>query len=82
MTEAAISQLGFKRVHINTDNFTEHESYYYYVYKIGNLEFTSNSSNDLSDGSWYTELFESGIRFHKSTELKTVIDLLEYNKIF
>lgn len=75
MTEDAITKIGFQKIHGEGQN-------YYYIYKVGNIEFTTNSSNDTEDGSWYTELFESGIRFYSSTELKTVIDLLEYNKFF
>tara|TARA_R110002072_G_scaffold42644_2_gene120351 strand:+ start:742 stop:969 length:228 start_codon:yes stop_codon:yes gene_type:complete len=75
MTEEAITKLGFEKVHPEKPN-------YYYFKKVGNIEFTTNARNEVLDGSWYTDLFESGIRFHSSTELKTVIDLLEYNKIF
>lgn len=80
MTELSIKKLGFERVNV-TEEETGIGSFYYYAYKIGHIDLISNSNDNTQDGKWIIEILEGDIQFHDINELKTVIKILERNKL-
>jgi hypothetical protein len=80
MTESNIKKLGFKRVDVSAEESGDY-SYYYYGYKIGHIDLISNSNDNIQDDKWIVEILEGDIQFHDARELKTVIEILERNKI-
>ena len=79
MTEAAIKKLGFQKVKTE-DNL------YYYSYSIAGMDFFSVGNDQVEGKDWYVEIIcpgthQAGIRFYNSRDLKSVITILERNKI-
>jgi hypothetical protein len=78
MTEKEIQLLGFEKQEFD-DN-----SEYYYVYDITQgMSFISNSSDEVKDGHWWVEVFNTldPIRFHSFTEVQALINKLEKAKV-
>tara|TARA_R100000734_G_C3317252_1_gene110218 strand:- start:3036 stop:3275 length:240 start_codon:yes stop_codon:yes gene_type:complete len=79
MTEAAIKKLGFQKVKTEDD-------LYYYSYSIAGMDFFSVGNDQVEGKDWYVEFIcpgthQAGIRFYNSRDLKSVITILERNKI-
>ena len=73
MTEKQIQLLGFER------EILEFEEYYY-SYQIANgFGFISSSSEEVKDGEWYVDFFDSwpNIRFTSFEEVQALINLIE-----
>ena len=81
MKENDLIKLGFERVDETPESSGSDAPWYYYTLSIGNIGFISNDSDDSMNGNWTVEVLEVGFVFDKSSELKTVIALLEKNKI-
>jgi hypothetical protein len=80
MTEKEITNLGFKKVKVTAEE-SGAAKFYYYVYKVGSIEFLTNADTDVEQGNnWCVEMLEGGILFHRIKELKLVIELMELNK--
>jgi len=80
MTEKEIQLLGFERQDENDDK----DPFHYYTYTVARgFEFISNSSDEVEDGQWYIEFFESDpmIRFTQFGEVQTLINLLEKRRL-
>ena len=80
MTELSIKKLGFDKIDV-TAKESGIGAFYYYVYKIGHIDLISNSNDNIQDGKWIVEILEGDIQFHDINELKTVIKILERNKL-
>lgn len=80
MTELNIKKLGFQRVDVSAEESGDYP-FYYYGYKIGHIDLISNSNDNIQDDKWIVEILEGGIQFHDYNELKSVIKILERNKI-
>jgi len=76
MTEKQIQLLGFER-----EEYGDYEGYhYYYSYQIANgFGFISSSSDEVEDGEWYVDFFDSwpNIRFTSFEEVQALINLIE-----
>ena len=74
MTEKQIQLLGFER------EILEFDDEYYYSYQIANgFGFISSSSDEVKDGEWYVDFFDSwpNIRFTSFEEVQSLINLIE-----
>lgn len=76
MTEKQIQLLGF------TKEFEHGEDpeYYYYVYNIADgLSFISNASDEVKDGQWYVDVFNTDpiIRFCQMEKVQVLINTFE-----
>jgi hypothetical protein len=75
MTEKEIQLLDFEK-NLSLDDY---DPFYYYTYDITNgLSFISCADNEVKDGEWYIEFFntEIPIRFYKFEEVQSLINLL------
>lgn len=80
MTEASIKKLGFKRINVSEEESGD-SAYYFYVYKVGNIELISNSHDNLQEDSWIIEILEGDIQFNNSSDVKELIKILSRNKL-
>lgn len=80
MTESNIKKLGFERIDVTPEESGD-IAFYYYGYKIGHIDLISNSNDNIQNDKWIVEILEGDIQFHDIKELKTVIQILERNKI-
>jgi hypothetical protein len=80
MTESAIKKLGFKKVNVTAEE-SGNTPYYFYAYKVGNIELISNSHDNLQEDSWIVEILEGDIQFTTSADTRDLITLLERNKL-
>jgi len=83
MREIDLIKLGFERVDETPESSGCAEPWYYYSKDIAKIGFLSNDSDsdEAKKGKWSVEVLEGDVIFHKASELKTVITLLERNKI-
>ena len=83
MTEASLIKLGFKRFDETPETSGSPQPWYYYTKDVGKVGFLSNDSDsdEAAQGKWSVDVLEGDIVFYKTSELKTVIALLEKNKI-
>ena len=76
MTEKQIQLLGFER-----EEYGDYEGdHHYYSYQIANgFGFISSSSDEVKDGEWYVDFFDSwpNIRFTSFEEVQSLINLIE-----
>ena len=74
MKEKDLIDLGFKKEYSDT-------KWYYYTYDlVKGLSLITNASDELLDGRWYVEVFESGqIRFINKKELEGFINIVRKN---
>ena len=78
MTERELEILRFKKVEVSAEESGD-EPYYYYTHDVVNgLSFISNDSDDVKDGKWYVEFFntEIPVRFHEMGEVLGLINTL------
>jgi len=80
MTESSIKKLGFKKVNVSAEESGD-TPFYFYAYKIGNIELISNSHDNLQDGSWIVEILEGDIQFNNIGDVKELINILQRNKL-
>jgi hypothetical protein len=76
MTEREIQLLGFEK---NEDNGGVDQFYYYTKDITRGLTFITNASDEIVDGEWYVEFFDTEIpvRYCEFDRVKSLIDLLE-----
>jgi endo-1,4-beta-mannosidase len=76
MTEKQIQLLGFER-----EEYGDYEGdHHYYSYQIADgFGFISSSSDEVEDGEWYVDFFDSwpNIRFTSFEEVQALINLIE-----
>ena len=76
MTEKDLLDLDFTRVVDDANG----PPYHYYTYDVGSLCLISQANDEVKNGEWYVELFESNsIRFTSRTELEILMTLLINN---
>jgi len=83
MTEASLIKLGFERFDETPKSSGNPQPWYYYTKDVGKVGFLScdSDSDEAIGGKWTVDVLEGDIVFTKASELKTVIMLLEKNKI-
>lgn len=80
MTEQDLLDLDFTRVDETAENSGAPNDWYYYEYDIANLCLITPASDEVKDGEWYVEVFETPeIRFTSRTELEILMTLLINN---
>lgn len=82
MTEKEIQLLGFEKSDVSGEESGEN-SYHYYTYKITKgLELISCDSDNLLDGEWYVEFFDTEVpvRFFDMVKVQSLISTLEKAK--
>ena len=74
MKEQDLMDLGFKKEYSET-------KWYYYTYDLADgLSLITNASDELLNGEWYVEVFESGkIRFIDRKEIQEFINIVRKN---
>ena len=78
MTEEQLKVLGFEQ-----QTETSEPSYYYYTLDIaGGLCFITQASDEVKNGEWIAEIFETtpDIKFKDAKKLSNLIDILNQNK--
>ena len=78
MTENEIKSLKFKKVEVSAEE-SGGEAYYFYTHDVVNgLSFISNSSDDVKDGEWFVEFFntEFPVRFYEMSKVLSLINIL------
>ena len=87
MKEQDLIDLMFKKSYV-TDFYPEHKDselkpYYYYTYNITDeLCLISTDNAEAERNGWYVELFDyENIEFRNLEDLKTLIDVIERNKL-
>jgi len=83
MREIDLIKLGFERVDETPESSGCAEPWYYYCKDLAGICFLSceNDTDEAKKNKWSVNILESNVIFHKAIELKTVIALLERNKI-
>lgn len=83
MTEKDLIKLGFERFDETPESSGSNEAWYYYAKDVGKVGFLScdSDSDEVKQGNWTVDVLDGDIVFTKASELKTVIALLEKNKI-
>lgn len=83
MKEIDLIKLGFTRHDETPESSGSDEPWYYYVKDIGQIGFLSSDSDSVEAkaNKWSVEVLDGDVVFTKASELKTVIALLEKNKV-
>lgn len=82
MREINLIKLGFERVNETPESSGCAEPWYYYSKDLAGICFLSceSDTDEAKKDKWSVNVLESSVIFHKISELKTVIALLEKNK--
>ena len=78
MTEEQLRVLGFEE-----QTETSEPTFYYYTLDIvDGLSFISQSNDEVENGEWIVEIFETtpSIKFKDATKLSNLIEILNQNK--
>lgn len=78
MTERELEILRFKKVEVSAEE-SGGEAYYFYTHDVVNgLSFISNSSDDVKDGEWFVEFFNTDmpVRFNDMSQVSNLIEIL------
>lgn len=79
MTEKDLIKLGFEKV--DSFNFLNGKpEYYYYVKDItSGLSFITNANDEIKDGNWYVEFFntEIPVRYYDYGKVKKLFKIIE-----
>ena len=83
MREIDLIKLGFQRFDESPESSGSPQPWYYYAKDVGKVGFLScdSDSDEAKAGKWSVDVLDGDIVFNKASELKTVITLLEKNKI-
>jgi len=83
MKENDLIKLGFERFDETPESSGSTKAWYYYSKDIGGFGLLSSDSDsdEAKNNKWTVDVLEGCIVFNKASELKTVIGLLEKNKI-
>ena len=80
MTEQDLLDLDFTRVDETAKSSNMPYNWHYYTYDIANFCLITPASDEVKDGEWYVEVFETPeIRFTSRTELEILMTLLINN---
>ena len=81
MTEQDLLDLDFTRVDETAESSGMHlNDWHYYTYDIASFSLITPASDEVKDGEWYVEVFETPeIRFTSRTELEILMTLLINN---
>ena len=80
MTEQDLLDLDFTRVDETAENSGAPNDWHYYTYNIANFCLITPASDEVKDGEWYVEVFETPeIQFTSRTELEILMTLLINN---
>ena len=80
MKEQDLLDLDFTRVDETAENSGAPNDWHYYTYDIASFSLISPASDEVKDGEWYVEVFETPeIRFTSRTELEILMTLLINN---
>tara|TARA_R100000654_G_scaffold34391_2_gene59803 strand:+ start:6238 stop:6477 length:240 start_codon:yes stop_codon:yes gene_type:complete len=78
MTQLQLIKLGFKKVLIDEQD----EDHFYYDLEFGEIVFISGDNSEAEeDGGWYVSTPCQTLRFYAYSEIKSVIDIFNRNKI-
>jgi hypothetical protein len=79
MTERELILLGFHSEQIR--DHEDDESYYYVLDIVDGLTFISPTNEEIKDGEWYVEIFNTDpqIRFHSFGEVQGLLNQLTRN---
>jgi hypothetical protein len=82
MKEQDLIDLGFKRNDVSAEESGD-VRFYYYTYNITDeLSLISTDDGEAKKDGWFVELFDyENIEFRNTEELKTLIDVIEKNKL-
>ena len=80
MTENDLLQLDFTRVDETAKSSDMPYNWHYYTYDIANFCLITPASDEVKDGEWYVEVFETPeIRFTNPTEVSILLTLMANN---
>ena len=82
MKEQDLIDLGFKRYDVPAEESGD-KPYFYFTYNITDeLCLISTDSDEAERNGWSVEMFDyDGIKFSNTEDLKTLIDVIERNKL-
>jgi hypothetical protein len=78
MTERELETLRFEKVEVSAEQSGD-TPFYYYTYDVVNgLSFISNDSDDVKDGEWFVEVFNTDVpvRFYEMVDVLGLINIL------
>lgn len=78
MTERELEILRFEKVEVSVEE-SGHKPFHYYTHNVVNgLSFISNTSDEVKDGQWYVEFFNTDIpiRFYDMSKVLVLINTL------
>ena len=80
--EEQLLEFGFSKEVVTADESGMDYDWYYYSYRVGNLDFISSESDTAEkyNGAWTVQILEGGIEFTDFEDLKNVIDILKIYK--
>ena len=78
MTERELEILRFQKVEVSAEESGDKPYYYYTHDVVMGLSFISNSSDDVKDGEWFVEFFntEFPVRFNDMSQVLGLINIL------
>jgi hypothetical protein len=78
MTERELEILRFEKVEVSAEESGDKPYYYYTHDVVMGLSFISNSSDDVKDGEWFVEFFNTDIpvRFNDMSQVLGLINIL------
>jgi hypothetical protein len=82
MKEQDLIDLGFERYNVSPEESGDFP-YYYYTYDITDeLCLISSDDGEAKKDGWSVEMFDyDGIKFSNTEDLKTLINVIEKNKL-
>jgi hypothetical protein len=82
MKEQDLIDLGFERYDVSAEDSGD-VPFYYYTYDITDeLCLISSDDGEAKKDGWSVEMFDyDGIKFSNTEDLKTLIDVIEKNKL-
>lgn len=83
MTKAELIKLGFNKISINDSDDMYATNNYFYELSFGEIIFISGDKDQAynNDERWYVTTPCQSLKFHHFTELQSVINIFERNKI-
>lgn len=83
MKQIDLINLGFERIDQTPESSGSSAPWHYYCKDVGEICFLSceSDTDEAKKDKWSVNVLESNVVFYKMSELKTVIALLEKNKI-
>lgn len=78
MTEMELEILRFKKIEVSAEESGDKPYYYYTHDVVKGLSFISNSSDEVKDGEWFVEFFNTDVpvRFNDMAQVLGLINIL------